>query len=204
MPNIDEDAKRWQVELAGRVGRAVQQARKAARWTALELAARCEELGYPISRVAISKIESNSRAGKIDLAELIVLAAALNTSPVNLLYPGPYDTQIELMPKLDVTEYVAAEWFSGTSTYRQHDILVVPSDRFEEFNEWQSNTDTLRQWREMDELMITRDNMDNPNHIATLSRQIQSICDRLRIKPPPDTVFGRSEVDLHFQGDDDA
>ena len=54
----------------------------------VELAERTAELGYPITRVAISKIERNSREGKLDVAELLVLAEALGIAPVLLLAPG--------------------------------------------------------------------------------------------------------------------
>ncbi|MHA0285186.1 helix-turn-helix domain-containing protein [Mycobacterium sp. C3-094] len=146
MPNIDPDAKEWQKELAGRVGRAVQQARRAAGYTALELSRRCDDLGYPISRVAISKIESNSRAGKLDLAELIALAAALHTSPVALVFPGPYDRDVELFPRQNWPQFTAAQWFSALS-----------SEPFEEMTEWRSATWELNTWRRLDELETSRD-----------------------------------------------
>ena len=57
--------------------------------TAQQLAERTKELGYPVTRVAISKIESNSRAGKVDVAELLVLGAALGVPPVTLIFGGP-------------------------------------------------------------------------------------------------------------------
>lgn len=88
MPNIDPTAKAWELDLAERFGKAVQTRRNALALTAQQLAKRTAELGYPVTRVAISKIEGNMRAGKIDVAELIVLAKALDVPPVLLLYPG--------------------------------------------------------------------------------------------------------------------
>ena len=49
----------------------------------LRLATRTGELGYPIHRTAISKIESGERV--VTVAELIILAAALSTTPMALL-----------------------------------------------------------------------------------------------------------------------
>lgn len=119
MPSIDENAKQWQLEMSARVGRAVQEARKALGWTAQELSIRTYELGYPVTRVAISKIESNSRAGKLDLGELVSLAAALDIPPVLLLYPGYPDLDVEVLPSLKkVTSSLAARWFSGIAAMR--------------------------------------------------------------------------------------
>ncbi|OUC77278.1 helix-turn-helix domain-containing protein [Gordonia lacunae] len=98
MPNIDDDAKTWQLEQAGRVGEAVRQRRRALKLTAAALSERTRALGFPISRVAISKIESNTRAGKLDVAELIVMAAALEIAPVLLLYPGLLDEVVRYVP----------------------------------------------------------------------------------------------------------
>jgi transcriptional regulator with XRE-family HTH domain len=113
MPNIDETAKAWQVELAGWLGANVQARRKALNMTALQLAARTKELGDPVTRVAISKIETNTRAGKFDLAELFVLAAALDLPPSLLLFPG--GEHHELLPGVAVADTDSRRWLSGTA-----------------------------------------------------------------------------------------
>lgn len=98
MPNIDPDVKAWELDLAARFGEAVQKRRSALHLTAQQLAQRTADLGYPVTRVAISKIEGNKRAGKVDVAELIVLAKALELPPILLLYPGfpeGYDVTID-------------------------------------------------------------------------------------------------------------
>lgn len=83
--------------------------------TAQQLAQRCGELGVPIHRTTITKIE-NGRP-RFDLGELVVLAEALNTAPLVLLYPGPYgdsaDHQVEVLPGQKIPPQVAAAWFSG-------------------------------------------------------------------------------------------
>jgi hypothetical protein len=97
MPNVDPAAKTWQKDLAGRIGHAVQVRRQELKMTAAALDKRTAELGYPVSRVAIGKIENNHRAGKLDLAELLVIAAALDIAPLELLYPGAPDQQDQLV-----------------------------------------------------------------------------------------------------------
>src|SRR5262249_55004487 len=47
------------------------------------------------------------------LAELVTLAAALDTAPITLLYPGPYRQQVRVGPKNEMPEIWGAQWFSG-------------------------------------------------------------------------------------------
>jgi transcriptional regulator with XRE-family HTH domain len=155
MPSIDESAKAWQVELAGRVGKAVQDRRKALGLTAQQLAQRTADFSYPISRVAISKIESNTRAGKVDLGELIVLAAALDTSPVCLIYPGPYRREIENIPGSSATEIAAAEWFSGNS-WNAGATGVSGSEGVTAASVWGESTLALRKFRRLSKLRNER------------------------------------------------
>lgn len=117
MPNIDEEAKAWQMEQAARVGKAVARRRTKLGMTAVDLADRTRELGYPISRVAISKIENNARAGKIDISEVTVLAAALQIPPILLTYPDLPGGEVRALPNIESVEsYKALRWFIGDSS----------------------------------------------------------------------------------------
>src|SRR3954451_3004693 len=111
MPKIDPAAKAWESTIAKRIGTAVQKRRKALSWTGVQLADRTAELGYPITRVAISKIETNSRAGKFDVAELLVLAEALGIPPVLLLAADFPDGKVETLPGHTVDSLDAVRWF---------------------------------------------------------------------------------------------
>lgn len=95
MSNIEQEAKKWREATAQRIGQAVQRRRKERNMSVSEVAERTRELGYPIHRVTLGKLESNNREGKFDVVELIVLAVALDTEPVHLLFPdllhGPVD-----------------------------------------------------------------------------------------------------------------
>ncbi len=155
MPSIDEDAKRWQLELSERVGRAIQAARKASGWTAAELSRRTVDLGYPISRVAISKIESNSRAGKLDLGELLVLAAALNTSPATLVFPGPYNEKVAVVPGRPIHGFNAVQWFSALEWLGAlvvHDGRTYKRTALDARADWDTTTREITLWRELAEL----------------------------------------------------
>jgi transcriptional regulator with XRE-family HTH domain len=115
LPNIDETAKAWETSLSKRVGKAIQARRKTLGLTAQQLAELTKKFRYPITRVAISKIEGNSRAGKFDLAELLVLAAALEISPALLVFPGFPDGSVEVLPDRTADNEAAVKWLGGRS-----------------------------------------------------------------------------------------
>ena len=117
MPHIDETAKAWQLDLAGRVGAAVLARRKVLGLTAVQLAERTRALGYPITRVAITKIENNARAGKLDVSELLVLGKALEIPPALLLFPGYPDGKVKLLPGFEAASDEAVRWVSGAAVW---------------------------------------------------------------------------------------
>jgi transcriptional regulator with XRE-family HTH domain len=82
-----------------RRGAAVKARRNALKLTAVDLAERTKALGYPVNRVAISKIEGNLRAGKLDVAELLVLAVALEIPPALLLLPTFPGGAVDVLPR---------------------------------------------------------------------------------------------------------
>lgn len=113
MPKINEPAKRWRKDMAARVGNAVRTRRGELGMTAAALARRTAALGYPVSGVAIGKLENNHREGKFDLGELLVLAAALDIPPVALLFGGGPDEPVEMLPGQQVPVLGALAWFTG-------------------------------------------------------------------------------------------
>jgi len=113
MPNTDEGAEKWESKLSGWFGWAVLTRRRELGLTAVQLAARTEELGYPVSRVAITKIENNARSGKLVVAELLILAAALEMPPMLLLFPTYPHGRAELLPGRQAPVRDAATWVSG-------------------------------------------------------------------------------------------
>jgi transcriptional regulator with XRE-family HTH domain len=106
------------MDLAARFGAAVKTRRAALKRSASEVARRTAELGYPISRTAIAKIESNSRSGKVDVAELFVLSAALDIPPVFLLFfMFPGGQLVEVIPDHEALPQDAARWVSGRISF---------------------------------------------------------------------------------------
>src|SRR5258705_3974854 len=84
----------WAEGLHRRMAAAIKAARasRSAQWLADET----ERLGYPISRAAIANYESGRKKG-LDVAELLVLAAALRIPPLTILFPELPDGQVEVL-----------------------------------------------------------------------------------------------------------
>lgn len=100
----------WACEQARRVGVELRRlrGRRSGQW----LSDRTAELGHRVARSTISEVE-NGRRSYVTTAELVILARALETAPVALLYPPPYSAEVELAPGETVTRWTATEWFSG-------------------------------------------------------------------------------------------
>ena len=82
----NQDGQQWAESLVRRVGLAVKKARgnKSAKWLSDETA----KLGHRVSPTVIAKLDSGHRGSVLSVAELLVLAAALNIPPGLLLIPG--------------------------------------------------------------------------------------------------------------------
>lgn len=107
---VDDMSKDWAGELAERIADEVRRLRgkRSGQW----LSDRTAALGNRVSRTTISELENGKRR-YVTVAELVVLARALNTTPVALVYPGPYDDIIDVSPGSPALQLWAAQWFSG-------------------------------------------------------------------------------------------
>jgi transcriptional regulator with XRE-family HTH domain len=119
MPHINETAKAWELGLSERFGVAVKARRTELGLTAGQLAELCDALGFPVHRVAITKIETNARAGKLDVAELVALAEALQMAPLELLFGGPPDQSIDYLPDQPTSVMGAAIRFTRDLPHQQ-------------------------------------------------------------------------------------
>ncbi|GGP84569.1 helix-turn-helix domain-containing protein [Streptomyces melanogenes] len=104
---------KWADHVQATVAAEIRRRRKALRMSAQDLADKCEEIGYPIPRNVIANMESGRRA-VIPLVEIMVLAEALRTPPICLLYPIGYVEQVHRLPfEEPVSPWTAIHWFSG-------------------------------------------------------------------------------------------
>lgn len=110
------DTLDWPAGLSAQIGAAIRDARVELGISAVKLATRTGELGYPIHRVAISKIESGER--EITVAELLVLAAALDVPPINLVIP-PDAGEVVVLPGVHLPPEKALEKFTATEDIGQ-------------------------------------------------------------------------------------
>jgi transcriptional regulator with XRE-family HTH domain len=67
------------------IGDRVRKLREARSLTQDQLAGACQRLGWDVSRVTVTKIETGVRA--VNDGEIILLAAALNSTPGDMLNP---------------------------------------------------------------------------------------------------------------------
>ena len=106
-----EAGERWAETLVRKVGLAMKKARgnKSARWLSDETAA----LGYRVSPTVIAKLDSGHRGSVLSVAELLVLAAALDIPPGLLLFPGYPEGEIEFLPGRTARAHRALDWFAG-------------------------------------------------------------------------------------------
>ncbi|WP_082944740.1 helix-turn-helix transcriptional regulator [Mycobacterium sp. 852013-50091_SCH5140682] len=135
-----DDQSDWAAAVTKQIGAEVRRLRgkRSAQW----LAERTAKCGWGISRPTISELETGKRK-TVTVQELLVLAHALNTSPAALLYPGPYDREIEALPGRELTEFDAVQWFSALGYWAD-----VPQAR-NDGNVWLGNTRALRLSREL-------------------------------------------------------
>lgn len=123
-PNWEKMPPRdWAEHQAFRVAQEIRRLRdkRSAQW----LADQTKQLGYGVTRIVISDLE-NGRRRYVTSAELTILAFALGTSPVALLFPPPYtdDQMVELIPDHEVTKFFAAQAFSGLPPYVNRYVTI--------------------------------------------------------------------------------
>lgn len=95
------------------VRRNVKALREARNMSTTTLAQRLTELGRPILPTGITKIEGGDR--RVDVGDLVALAAALGVNPNRLLMPERADdTPTELTPTVIVPAGIAWYWANGS------------------------------------------------------------------------------------------
>jgi transcriptional regulator with XRE-family HTH domain len=113
-----EHAKDWPKSIAKLVGQRIAYFREQARdergrkLTVQALANRCAELGLPLGRPTIAKLENGLRE-TITVGELHVLAKALGVSPADLVLPLGQAAEVEVLPGQHMDTWDAVLWFSG-------------------------------------------------------------------------------------------
>jgi len=125
--DADEDeVPEWEDRVKANVAGEVRRRRKEMGWSAQDLADRCEQLGHPIPRNVIANMESGRRA-TLPLVDVIVLAAALETYPVCLIFPVGYVERTQELPFQGlVPTWDALRRFTGDEDMPLYDAGLVP------------------------------------------------------------------------------
>lgn len=127
----DDDVPEWADQVMATVATEVRRRRRERGMTAQELADTCAEIGYPIPRNVIANMESGRRA-VLPLVEVMVLAEALNTHPILLIYPLGHTNQVQRLPLQDpIDTWDAMRWFSG----EEPNALTLDSGALRQFRE---------------------------------------------------------------------
>jgi transcriptional regulator with XRE-family HTH domain len=110
--------REWSRRLTSTVGARVRLYRdeKHANLSAKELADRCEKLGYRVEQQVIANMEGGRRTG-VNLAEILVLALALDVPPLLLLVPIGGPEEIELLPNAPTSPQAAYAWIVGRAPF---------------------------------------------------------------------------------------
>lgn len=107
----EDDVPEWTDHVMATVAGEVRRRRKELGWSAQELADECGALGHAIPRNVIANMESGRRAS-LPLVDVMVLAQALGTNPICLIYPIGYVAEIQRLPYEDrIAPWKAMCWF---------------------------------------------------------------------------------------------
>jgi transcriptional regulator with XRE-family HTH domain len=98
-------------QLVAREVRRYREARQP-RMSTQQLADRTAELGMLIPRSVLANLESGRRE-TVSVAEVLVLAAALDVAPIELVCPVGFDKQTEMLPDRMMEPFAAMRWFTG-------------------------------------------------------------------------------------------
>jgi len=122
----EDDVPEWADRVQANVAGEVRRRRKEMGWSAQDLADQCEQLGHPIPRNVIANMESGRRAS-LPLVDVMVLAAALETYPVCLIFPVGYVERTQELPFQGlVPTWDALRRFTGDEDMPLYDAGLVP------------------------------------------------------------------------------
>lgn len=94
-------------------GAQVRAVRKRLDLTQADLAERLAEIGLPIDRATVAKIEGGGRKSGVSVDVVLAFAAALNVSPLHLFVPRDEDDQLRITSEIVVGALEARTWVRG-------------------------------------------------------------------------------------------
>ncbi|MBA0053765.1 XRE family transcriptional regulator [Streptomyces sp. AJS327] len=130
----EDDVPEWSTQVVATVAAEVRRRRKEMGMSAQDLADACAEIGHPVPRNVIANMEAGRRSS-LPLTDVMVLAQALDTSPICLIVPVGYIAKYQSIPLESADEPLdALRWFTGEDSssfgnwpltiYRMHDTAL--------------------------------------------------------------------------------
>ncbi|MFI9845167.1 helix-turn-helix domain-containing protein [Nonomuraea sp. NPDC051941] len=115
MPGKHSSSNEWSVTCTRQIAANVRHHRERQNLSVQTVANRCAEMGVPITRPKLAKLESG-HGNLLTVPELLVLAHALDTPPLLLLAPvGRTDSAVEIVPGVETDPHTAAAWIDGSA-----------------------------------------------------------------------------------------
>ncbi|MYV98382.1 helix-turn-helix transcriptional regulator [Streptomyces sp. SID3343] len=108
----------WVAGIAALLGAQVRRYRKERGMTTQQLAETCAALGADVPASVIGNVETGRRAS-FGVAELLVVAKALDLAPVNLLFPLGRQETVQVLPDSEVPVWDAVTWFTDETPLAQ-------------------------------------------------------------------------------------
>jgi transcriptional regulator with XRE-family HTH domain len=117
-----------------------------------DVAQRTAELGHPINRVSIAKIEKGgTRADNLPLVDLLTLAAALNVPPTLLFVPLGQAAEVAVTPELRLESWLLVDWLEGRVNLPE--LLEWSWATPDEQGAWRGRVQALALYRRLRELI---------------------------------------------------
>lgn len=106
----------WPKRLTKVIAGQVQRTRAERKMSAQQLADATAALGHAVPRSVIANLESGRR-DVVSVAELLVLARALEVPPLLLVFPIGSASTVEVLPGVHAPTWPVARWFTGEGRF---------------------------------------------------------------------------------------
>jgi transcriptional regulator with XRE-family HTH domain len=110
--------------VAAEIGENLSRIRRAAGLSLRQLAARLDEVGWPIGADGLNRVEMGKR--QVPVGDLVALAVALDVSPATLLMPPACD-RVQLTPAVETGWHAAWRWAVGELPLIRAGDLPIPA-----------------------------------------------------------------------------
>lgn len=136
----------------------VKRLREEQRMPLTALADKLTELGTPIARLGLLRLEKGER--KVDVDELAALAKALGVPPLLLILPVGSEPETEILPGRVAETWRAATWFTGETPlsvepeYDEQGVFTGFTQSTQDFNDWVLGARPLEMFREHERLLM--------------------------------------------------